>query len=1591
MAEEIIYDQIETGGDPDPLGLRKKLAASKTAKPDPLGLRAKLPAIKSTQPKESSVFKPMSDWLAVSEGYQPIVPENVVDDHSVKVKEAGQRVKGHLENIDLSIKNLIYNYKKDLTGRIKSQELAIHPGFEAAPINPQAQQLGSQLREDVPVDEQEINEFKAGMNENPVMLRQGLAQRVKDLSKTDNIQANKLKADVYRLDAQERKDKESKVSKNIEKLEEGEYDYDVVNGRLVKPEGFFESLVTGVKDKNRAFGDYEVYRSGDKNKILDLINRRLKDDPDEAVPVPEEGWLANPLAEGARMMGGQPIKPIIGAGMAGYFAGPGAAAAAGAAISAPEMYKLTFGSLLPHNYAEIKRNNPDDSDEEVLQKAIDLTNDQSNVDAASGAAMGALGAMAGFKPTGLNSGLLQKSLGSALRQIGKETVKKSLEGLGVGSVGAAGQLVKNLMAKKAGINVDESEGLAAQLIGGVGMTMGMTMIAKFPKLLKPKTYNELLQSFKNVPKEVVDENLNRLQEVGEITPEQAQSAQKAIQEQQAIDNSIQPNVPQADRLKVQSKIKQRNELEASLETTDKAYHPEIKEKIKALNEEIVNISKGGERDELQQLVDKETSGDNVEGYVKDILVNASENDLKKYFKEISDQAHDPNSEAATIATFGESIVNKAKELFPIEAPKESKISVIQPGEVKQPTEVITIKPQDHAETIRSDEGQVSSGGDELRRIPEQSSSDIQRKAQQEPILAETEQQTGIGGQAKEKGHAEGEAKIGGPPEIGITHRQMDAVAEELGFETYQKDAPESLELWDKQARERLAKDPDALNKLITKLRNGEGVDKVETRMMIMNLADKKAKYDANPTPEKLNEIKRLKDLYNISGREKGRELVARKGSVPTEETLADFHLRDVEYNQGAPLTERQVAQSTKEFHEIKAVKDAYEQKVAQLQVENAKLKAEQKIKEQSKTSKSQPKKDYTSERKQIITDIKEKLRKARGETSVVAVPYAKELIAIAPDVAKLVKSYVEQGIKELPELVKHIHGALKEELPEITEKDVHNIIAGEYNEKKLSRNQLAQQLYDIKKEAKLINELEQLQKGQIPKEAKKQKNRNQKIKKLKEQIKELRDEMGLNDKTDAEKLSALKARYTKQIKELETKISKGDYGPDEKPEPLKLDKEAQELKDKFIQLKKEREIRLAKEEFENRSKAQKVKDELISALNTPREVMASVDFSAPLRQGLVATVSHPTVAAKAFPEMFRQAFSETKFDRWLNELKESPEYPVMEKSKLYVADPNSLNLSAKEEQFMGSLVHRIPIIKRTLGKLVKGSERAYVAYLNKMRTDIFKQGMELFESQGRTIDNSPELYEGLANYINNATGRGGLGPLNKAAPILNTAFFSPRLIASRINLLNPLYYVKLPKAVRMMALEDMWHVISFGTVLLTLAKINGAEVEDDMRSSDFGKIKVGNTRWDVWGGFQQYVRLIAQEISGKTKSATSGAIRELRGDKFPYKSRLDQLANFFRGKLAPVPGTAVDLLAGRNVVGDEFEVSTKAYELFVPMIAQDIKDAWKDHGFAALFTVGAPSSFGVGVSTFEPKKKSSNTDSGKSRQTRTINRERQHR
>lgn len=357
------------------------------------------------------------------------------------------------------------------------------------------------------------------------------------------------------------------------------------------------------------------------------------------------------------------------------------------------------------------------------------------------------------------------------------------------------------------------------------------------------------------------------------------------------------------------------------------------------------------------------------------------------------------------------------------------------------------------------------------------------------------------------------------------------------------------------------------------------------------------------------------------------------------------------------------------------------------------------------------------------------------------------------------------------------------------------------------------------------------------------------------------------------------------------------------------------------------------------------------SVNFPKSLLASIDVSAPFRQGfgLVQRKEFWT----SFDDMFKSLGSEDAFRGIQNSIREKPLFELGQESGLALTDLT--HLGAREEQFMSEFAERIPVI----GKAVRASNRAYVGFLNKLRSDTFDSLIKSATDAGLKPESDLMLSKEIARYINNTTGRGSLGALEKNAVGLNNFFFSPRLIASRVNMLNPNTYIKATPFLRKQYLKSLFAMTAAGSVVVELGKLAGGEVVNDPTSSDFRKLKVGNTRLDPYGGFQQYITLASRLLTGESTSTTSGKTYEL-GSRFGLPTRANVAIDFTAGKLAPVPKFVYDWLNQSS--GRPFSVPEQTGRMFVPMMIQDIYDLAQDD--PTLLPLAIPAGFGMGLQTY---------------------------
>jgi hypothetical protein len=776
------------------------------------------------------------------------------------------------------------------------------------------------------------------------------------------------------------------------------------------------------------------------------------------------------------------------------------------------------------------------------------------------------------------------------------------------------------------------------------------------------------------------------------------------------------------------------------------------------------------------------------------------------------------------------------------------------------------------------------------------------------------------------------------------------------------------------------KDGESVYDIIDKVKNGEPITDVESVMLAQFQGTKEAElYKINKKIEQVRDSSPLEfdktiqkraeiiddliasyDASELSGTVTGRALQARKVRVLQDYSLANMLIRVRKANNNRNLTNEQINEVSDRYNELIEAEAKLKAKVEQLTKENEKLrlnKSEAKLRREAASdgrnrNRAEVKEALKKERSSIIEEMKKILNKNRNQLSMNPIP-----VEMLPLVGKLAKNYFLDGKTSIEAIVDNVYEDLKDLVDGVTKRDVRDAISGYGRDTRPTQNDLQRELFDLREQAKLISRIEDAEAG--VKKAKDDKVRrvaSDEVQKLRARLKDLTK--------GEDSLEAIKKSLKRRINEVKGKIDRKDYSKPEKIE-VELDDEAKKLQEAYRKIKFEFDVAVEKDKLANRTQAEKWGDVALEVFNLPRALMATADLSAPLRQGLLPTLANPVMASKAFVEMLKQWNSKDVADTWLADLKDSPGYQLMQQSGLYIADRTNAKATAKEEDFQSNYAERIPVA----GKLVAKSERAYVAYLNKMRADLFTKGVNVLQNDGISFANNPQAYKALATYINASTGRGSLGALERAAPILNATFFSPRLMASRVQLLtnwaNPAFYKNTPASVRKMYFKDMGTFIAFGMGILALSALSGADVEEDPRSADFGKIRHGNTRWDIWGGFQQFVRYASQFISKEKKSTASGKITPLDGTSYSKETRMSVIGNLIRSKLAPVPSAVVDYLYGENMIGDPFNVKNTIISRMSPLVWQGLYESAQQDGWLfAITATGIPSILGIGVQTY---------------------------
>lgn len=211
-----------------------------------------------------------------------------------------------------------------------------------------------------------------------------------------------------------------------------------------------------------------------------------------------------------------------------------------------------------------------------------------------------------------------------------------------------------------------------------------------------------------------------------------------------------------------------------------------------------------------------------------------------------------------------------------------------------------------------------------------------------------------------------------------------------------------------------------------------------------------------------------------------------------------------------------------------------------------------------------------------------------------------------------------------------------------------------------------------------------------------------------------------------------------------------------------------------------------------------------------------------------------------------------------------------------------------------------------------------------------------------------------------ASGRGAIPRwAGRSAPLVNALLFAPRFVFSRLQLPTLLFHSS--PLVRKEAARTLVQFLGAGVGILSMAAMAGAKIEIDPRSSDFGKIKVGNTRLDIWAGYVQWARFLSQLATAESKITGTGKIVE--------RNRLDTVWNLIQSKESPMASIFTDLMKGETFIGEPVISWKSLRDRLTPLFVQDMLDAI-DTDSVGGGLAATPGLLGVGVVSYESKQSS---------------------
>lgn len=450
--------------------------------------------------------------------------------------------------------------------------------------------------------------------------------------------------------------------------------------------------------------------------------------------------------------------------------------------------------------------------------------------------------------------------------------------------------------------------------------------------------------------------------------------------------------------------------------------------------------------------------------------------------------------------------------------------------------------------------------------------------------------------------------------------------------------------------------------------------------------------------------------------------------------------------------------------------------------------------------------------------------------------------------------------------------------------------------------------------------------------------------------------------------------FTKQIEESKSKII--DSMPNGAKERVEYGTKYALLQE-YIQKLKEGETRNFTEWINSfkTSPKQTIKEVFQNISGTSKSILASLDNSFFGRQGIKVLYTTPSIWIKDFLKSWGDIGTELKGIDAMTPIK--AEIYSRKNALNGKYEKMGLDIGIKaEEAFPSSLPEKIPLF----GRLFKASETAFNGAALRMRVDLADRMIDLAERYGKDMTIRKEA-QPIGELVNSLTGRGKGWFVPKSSggqEFANVTFFSTKFLQGNINTVRLLFSED--KFVRKIAAQNLAKIIaSFVAIQTTANLLQPGSAEQDTRSSNFGKIKVGKTIFDYSGGLGALVTLASRVTPTKhgdkggffgngwgfwTKSAKTGKWTDLSEGKYGQQNVVDVIDSFWQGKLSPIAGILRDVWKGENFQGQKPTVESIIKDVTTPLPIQTFQDLLNNPDAAPL--LGSMILDVLGFSTYTP-------------------------